>query len=79
MRIIGEIANVSCKITLYHWNNRYLIKLEKDFLEQTFKVNQFDITSENDLTKMIDDRFINEALNRFDSMERSLGIALHNL
>lgn len=79
MRIIGEIANVSCKITLYHWNNRYLIKLEKGFLEQTFKVNQFDVSSENDLLKMVNEHFISEALNRFDSMEQSLGNALQNL
>lgn len=79
MRIIGEIANASCKITLYHWNNRYLIKLERDYLEQTFKVNQFDVSSENDLIKMMDERFISEALNRFDSMEQSLGRALQNL
>jgi hypothetical protein len=79
MRIVGEITHEECKITLYHWNNRYLIKLEKDYLEQTFKVNQFDLTTEADLTKMIDEVFIAEALARFSSMEQSLDKALQNL
>lgn len=79
MRIIGEIAHTQCKITLYHWNNRYLIKLEKDLLEQTFKINQFDLTSESELTKIINETFIREALGRFDLMEQSLGNALQNL
>lgn len=79
MRIVGEIAHAECKITLYHWNNRYLIKLEKDYLEQTFKVNQFDLTTEGDLTKMINEVFITEALTRFSLMEQSLDKALQNL
>ena len=79
MRIIGEIAHDQCKITLYHWNNRYLIKVEKDFLEQTFKINQFDIALDSDLTKIINETFIQEALTRFDSMEQSLHNALQHL
>lgn len=79
MRVIGEINHPQCKITFYSWNNRYLIKLEKDFLEQTFKVNQFDLTTESELSRIVNESFIQEALTRFDSMEHSLGKALHNL
>jgi hypothetical protein len=79
MRIIGESTRNNCKVTLYHWNNRYLIKLEKDFLEQTFKINQFDVSGEGDLIKIMDENFVNEALQRFESMEQSLDRALQNL
>lgn len=79
MRIIGEIPNLNCKITLYHWNNRYLIKLEKGYLEQTFKVDQFELSSEKELTKIVDELFIQKALERFESMEQSLGGALEKL
>jgi hypothetical protein len=79
MRIIGEIPNQLCKITLYHWNNRYLIKLEKGYLEQTFKVDQFDLTSEKDLTTIVDQVFIEKALERFEAMEQSLNEALQRL
>jgi len=79
MRIIGEIPNQLCKITLYHWNNRYLIKLEKGYLEQTFKVDQFDLTSEKELTTIVDQEFIEKALERFETMEQSLNEALQRL
>jgi hypothetical protein len=72
MRIIGEIPHSQCKITLFHWNNRYLIKLERGHLEQTFKVDQFELTQEGDLTKMVNEVFIQEALARFYSMDVSL-------
>jgi hypothetical protein len=77
MRIIGEIPHPDCKITLFSWNNRYLIKVEQGLLEQTFKVDQFELASENDLIKMVNEQFIKDALNRFISMEKSLWEAMN--
>lgn len=79
MRIIGEIPHPSFKITLYAWNNRYLIKLERDKLEQTFKVEQFDITSEKELPLLLSDAFLQQAADRFDEMEQSLAETLGTL
>jgi hypothetical protein len=78
MRIVGEIPHDVCKITLFSWNNRYLIKLECGLLEQTYKVNQFDIAQEADLYKIVNEPFIQEAINRFKDMDRSLQIALEH-
>jgi hypothetical protein len=79
MRIIGEIIHPDCKITLFSWNNRYLIKLEKGLFEQTFKINQYDITSEEDLKLITSELFISKALSRFSEMENDLQEALHSL
>ena len=79
MRIIGEIPHSECKITLYHWNNRYLIKLEKNGLEQTFKVDQFELTSDKDLQTLVDELFLQKAMERFEDMERSMAEALQKL
>jgi hypothetical protein len=79
MRVIGEIPHPRCKITIFAWNNRYLIKFESGLLEQTFKVNQFDLTGEADLHKLADDAFIGEALERFDDMARSLNQAMSRI
>jgi hypothetical protein len=72
MRVIGEISHPECKITLFHWNNRYLIKLENGLLEQTFKIPEYDLASEADLKKVVSDTFVREALHRFEEMQRSL-------
>jgi hypothetical protein len=79
MRIIGEIPHAPCKVTLYHWNNRYLIKLEKNGLEQTFKVDQFELTSDKDLHILVDGSFLEKAMYRFEDMERSMAEALQKL
>jgi hypothetical protein len=76
MRIVGEIPHPICKITLYSWNNRYLIKLEYGLLEQTYKVNQFDLTGEADLYTIVDEQFVEQALKTFREMEKNLKVAL---
>jgi hypothetical protein len=72
MRVVREISHPQCKITIYSWNNRYLIKIEEGLLEQTFKINQFDVAGDEDLTKIVDEEFIQLALKRFAEMARSL-------
>jgi hypothetical protein len=76
MRVVGEIPHSDCKITIFSWNNRYLIKLEQGLLEQTFKVNEFDISGESEIYRIVDQPFIQEALQRFAEMSRSLRQAM---
>ena len=79
MRIIGEIPHPDCRITLFAWNNRYIIKLEKGYLEQTFKIDQFDLSSEKDLNNLVNEGFIRQAMERFEAMQVSLRNTLDNL
>ncbi len=79
MRVVGEIPHPDCKITLFAWNNRYLVKLEQGYLEQTFKLDQFDITSDADLLTIVDTEFINKALNRFVEMAQSWSAAIQKV
>lgn len=76
MRVVGEIPHSDCKITIFSWNNRYLIKLEQGLLEQTFKVNEFDISGESELYRIVDQPFIQESVQRFVEMSRSLREAM---
>lgn len=76
MRIVREISHQQCKISIFAWNNRYLIKIEEGTLEQTFKIDQTNILDENDLLKIVDAEFIQQALNRFVDMSRSLNQAI---
>lgn len=79
MRIIGEIQHPECKITLYHWNNRYIVKLEQGPLEQTFKIQEFDVTSEEDIKQLVSEDFIQAALRRFEAMGQSVHEAISKL
>jgi hypothetical protein len=76
MRIVGEIPHPDCKITLLSWNNRYLIKVEQGFLEQTFKIDQFDLAGDADLQRLVDNQFVDECLQRFLEMGESMRAAM---
>ena len=76
MRVIGEIPHADCKITIFHWNNRYLIKLEQGPFEQTFKIQEFDLTGEDDIKSIVNEGFIQAALQRFESMGQALNEAM---
>ena len=75
MRVVDEISHPECKITIFNWNNKYLIKLEAGPFEQTFKINEYDITSESDLKKILSEDFIQQSIARFADMSRSLSEA----
>jgi len=79
MRVIGEIPNPHCKITIFHWNNRYLIKLEQGLLEQTYKIQEYDLSSEDELRSIVSPAFIEAALRQFETMGQSLRDAMNKV
>ena len=72
MRVVGEIPHPEVKITIFHWNNRYLIKLEAGPFEQTFKVEEYDLTSEEEVKEIVNEAFIQQSIARFNDMAKSL-------
>lgn len=79
MRVVSEVPHPAVKITVFSWNGKYLIKLERGPFEQTYKVSEMDILDEADLIKIIDEDFISAALERFSAMGKSLQAALGRL
>jgi hypothetical protein len=79
MRVIKEITHRTCKITLFAWNNRYIVKVEQGFFEQTFKINQFDVLDENEVVQMVDEEFVGQCVARFEQMAISLAQAQHRI
>jgi hypothetical protein len=79
MRVLKEITTTQFKATIFHWNNKYLIKLETSMLEQTFKVSQFDVTGDEDVEKLLNSQFLDKVLKRFDEMGRDLDEALSQI
>jgi len=72
MRVVRELEHPDCKITIFSWNNRYLIKLEQGLLEQTFKIPELDVAGEDDLLAVLDAEFLHQAILRFNDMGKSL-------
>ena len=66
MRIAGEIPHPILKITVLQMNNRYVLKLEANLLEQTYKFNEDDnLRTFEDVKKLVDEDFLTECIKRF--------------
>lgn len=80
MRTVAEIPHSDFKITVFAWNNKYIIKLEKGNYEQTYKVSEMETSGDADILKIINDEsFILNAKERFKGMNQSLNEALNRL
>ena len=76
MRVVREISGKPCKVTVFSWNEKYLIKLEFGPFEQTYKVSMMDYLEE-EIDEILSDEFISEAMERFHSMGKSLRKAIN--
>lgn len=79
MRVIGNIPHPRCNISFFHWNNRYLIKVESGPFEQTYKVQEFDLANEEDLKKIVSEEFIDRCMTQFEAMAASLRKSIENI
>lgn len=68
MRTVKEIPHKKFKITIFSWNGKYIIKIELDQYEQSFKINQQDVEGLEDVVDMIDDVFLKSIMQRFLTM-----------
>lgn len=73
MRIVKELSQSDIRITIFDWNEKYIIKYEIGPLEQTYKISKWDIDSEEGLTsKILSEELLNEIKLRFDEMGNTL-------
>ncbi|WP_026461666.1 hypothetical protein [Adhaeribacter aquaticus] len=72
MRVVAEVPHPHVKITIFAWNGKYLLKLERGPFEQTYKVSEMDIYNEAEVKDLLDEEFINNALKRFSEMNQDL-------
>ena len=79
MRVVKELSKNGIKISLFSWNNKYLLKFEQGLVEQTFKVNEMDLSGEADLEVFWSDSFLSDLQKRFDEMHQVLRNQLENL
>ena len=67
-------------ITVFHWNNKYLIKFELADLEQTYKIRETDIVGEPDIQTLLADAvFMQQVADTFSAMKSNLNRAVGQL
>lgn len=79
MRLIQEILHDTYKISVFSWNNKYIIKFEHGQFEQTFKISEWDLSSEEEVPQVIDLLISANIKEVFDQMNHNLTQALDNV
>lgn len=79
MRIVNEIIHPECKITIFSWNSKYLIKFERGLIEQTYKVPETEVSGDEEINKLVRGELLKKVLVRFNEMEDDLIQALDSI
>lgn len=82
MRQIGQIPHPDATITLFAWNSKVLVKLERGPYEQTYKIAEMDLppgAPDELVRRLVDAPFVAEAVARFTEMHTSWQGAIERL
>ncbi len=70
MRLVKDIPHERYKIQLFHYNNKYILKIELGQFEQTFKIGDTDIFEIAEVERMVTPELLTNALKRFVEMRQ---------
>jgi len=79
MRLILEIPHDLFKVSVFAWNNKYMIKLEYGDFEQTYKVSEWDLTSENEVPELVNKLLAKSPEKIFKQMNENFMAAMDEL
>ncbi len=80
MRIIGTIPHPLMKISVFVMNMKYSVKFEMGMMEQTYKIRESDeIKGLEDISRLVDDQLIDDALTVFTQMHGVMEAAFKRL
>jgi hypothetical protein len=79
MRVVNEFSKDGIRISVFSWNNKFLIKFELGPMEQTFKIPETDILEDSDLSLFYEGDFFDQVVLRFKEMGESFQKQLENL
>lgn len=79
MRVVKELIREEIRISIFSWNNKYIIKYELGPIEQTFKLSEMDVLEESELDAFLEGDFFDQVKLRFDEMGLAFKNQLENL
>jgi len=69
MRIIAELPHPEFKISILNMNQKFIVKIEKGSLEQSYKIPEMDLTDGvNSVFELLDEAFLETVGRRFVEM-----------
>ncbi len=71
MRVVKELIQEEIRISIFSWNNKYILKFEFGPMEQTFKLSEMDVLEESELEVFLKGDFFEKVKIRFREMGES--------
>lgn len=72
MRVIKEFSDPRMKISIFSFNEKWIVKSEAGLCEQTYKFPQIEWEFERVVSRCEDPEFRNQIASRFESMHREM-------
>ncbi len=71
MKILAEIPHAQLRITLFAWNQKYILKFEQGALEQSYKISELDVIGEEEVLEVAkNEAFMEKVMARFAAMHQ---------
>ncbi len=78
MRLIRNIPHELYQISIFEWNNKYIVKVESGPYEQSYKIDVLEI-EESDIPFLINKAFMQTVTQRFNQMHQDFSEAMDNI
>lgn len=69
MHFIKSVDHPFLKISIYSWNNKYIAKFEWMQLEQSFKLDSYEVANIEEFEAKLSPSFLDNVVQRFQQME----------
>jgi hypothetical protein len=76
MKQLKQFSEDSLTITLFWWNQKFILKFEQNQLEQTYKISELDYTETEILELAQNQDFLESVKKRFEQMYNDLQVYL---
>lgn len=73
MKVAAEINLPEGKVSIFRMNNKFILKIENQHLEQTYKISEteYELNSIEDVEKIMDTAFLKSIIEIFQKMNMS--------
>lgn len=68
MRLVTDIPHSRYKIQVFHYNSKYIVKIELGQFEQVYKIGELDVNGLEDVIAMVNENLLENSLERFVAM-----------
>jgi hypothetical protein len=68
MRIVAQVPHPQMKISIFSWNEKYIIEMEAGQYKQTYKISHDSVSGVDAVKALCDDALVQGTLQRFSLM-----------